>query len=120
MSATLDWIDQQILLHQREISKLEIAKQVLAQMPAKAQPKLEAPKNRRRGVPRSPAPELYADLVAKVAEVPGHTAWQIAENMGLYEDRVQRKRVANALFHLFRSGKVLKDDKKYFPKEQSH
>lgn len=112
----IEWIDQQLEHHQREVARLTIAREVVVEAAAALAPKPEKkprvfvsilPKKEKKPKVKSDVRENMVEMIKNVGPVTAGMA------IDLYsaKNKQERQQVYNALSTLRLAGKLIKDDK---------
>lgn len=120
MSKYLEWIDEQITFHEREISKLVIAREVVATVDG-SQPKVEririAPKTMPKGKPRGLMGKPKGDTLNKIKTVfdrPHMSVGEIARATMERYPEISDKMVYNALYNATKAGVLVRGADKLY------
>lgn len=120
MSKYLEWIDEQIVFHEREISKLVIAREVVATVD-NSQPKVERvriePKARPKGKPRGLMGKPKGDTLYKIKTVfdqPHMSTGEIVKAATERYPELTDKMIYNSLYNAQKSGAVVRNADKLY------
>ena len=104
MNQYLNWIDEQITHHEREIAKLTIAKEVIMHIDSSIKPKHESkPKHRTH----------YGNTFAKVLDVLREpmTSREIINAVREQFPTIKEKSIVNVLYNAHRTNRLILDKK---------
>jgi hypothetical protein len=110
------WIDNQILLHQREISKLTIAREVIADAKLEVEPAAEPKPKKAKGTRKS----TFRKIVEVVTQP--MTTKQVIEAVRTKYPQAAEKSIYNALYNGRKVGRIIfdHDSRSYSMPQKQH